>query len=48
MPFWEIKELLDRVHAPSGLGIGAETPEEITVSIMAEIIAEMRGNGLSV
>jgi xanthine dehydrogenase accessory factor len=42
------KELLDRVHAPIGLGIGAETPEEIAVSIMAEIIAEMRGNGLSV
>lgn len=31
-------ELLDAVHAPIGLSIGAETPEEIAVSIMAEII----------
>lgn len=31
-------EQLSRVHAPIGLPIGAETPEEIAVSIMAEII----------
>jgi xanthine/CO dehydrogenase XdhC/CoxF family maturation factor/MOSC domain-containing protein YiiM len=31
-------ELLDSVHAPIGLSIGAETPEEIAVSIMAELI----------
>lgn len=33
---------LERVHAPIGLAIGAETPAEIAVSIMAEIIAVRR------
>ena len=32
------QEQLERVHAPIGLAIGAETPEEIAVAIMAEII----------
>lgn len=32
------KEALEEVYAPVGLPIGAETPEEIGVSVMAEII----------
>lgn len=32
------REALDWVHTPIGLKIGAETPEEIAVSVMAEII----------
>ncbi len=36
-------EAIRRVHAPIGLDIAAETPEEIAVSIMAEIIAVRRG-----
>ncbi len=35
-------ELLDRVHAPLGLDLGAETPEEIALAIMAEMIRERR------
>jgi xanthine dehydrogenase accessory factor len=31
-------EKLEHVHSPIGLGIGAETPEEIAVSILAEIL----------
>jgi xanthine dehydrogenase accessory factor len=33
---------LDDVHAPLGVAIGGETPEEIAVSIIAEIIRERR------
>jgi len=32
------KNRLDRVHSPIGIDIGGETPEEIAVSIVAELI----------
>jgi len=32
------KKLLDRVHAPIGLDITSDSPEEIAISILAEII----------
>jgi xanthine dehydrogenase accessory factor len=36
------QELLNKVHAPIGIDIGAQTPEEIAVSIIAEIIQARR------
>ena len=36
------KKLLDRVHAPIGVEIHAQTPEEIAVSILAEIVKVRR------
>jgi xanthine dehydrogenase accessory factor len=36
-------ECLDRVHSPIGLPIGAVTPAEIAISILAELIAVRRG-----
>jgi xanthine dehydrogenase accessory factor len=40
------KETLNRVYAPIGLDINSETPEEIAVSIVAELI-KVRGESIS-
>ena len=37
------EEVIARVHAPIGLDIATETPEEIALSIMAEIVKVRRG-----
>jgi xanthine dehydrogenase accessory factor len=40
------REALDAIHTPIGIDIGAETPAEIAVSILAEIImVQRRGSG---
>jgi xanthine dehydrogenase accessory factor len=36
-------ELIERIHAPIGLDIGAETPDEIALAILAEMIAAKNG-----
>jgi len=39
------EEQLSRIHAPIGLNLGAQRPEEIAVSIIAEIVAASHGVG---
>ena len=36
-------DVIDAIHSPIGLPIGAETPEEIAVSVAAELIAHRSG-----
>ena len=33
---------LDRIHSPAGLAIGARTPEEIALSVLAQIVEQRR------
>jgi len=37
------EELIERIHAPIGLDIGARTPQEIALATMAEIVAVRNG-----
>ncbi len=39
-------DALERIHVPIGLDLGAETVEEIAVSIMGEVIGIRRGTGV--
>jgi xanthine dehydrogenase accessory factor len=36
------RDRLDQIHAPVGLSIGADTPEEIAISVVAELVAVRR------
>ena len=38
------EEAFERVHCPIGISIGAETPEEIAISIIAELVAHKAKN----
>lgn len=37
------ESLVDRIHSPIGLDINAQTPEEIALAVMGEVVAARRG-----
>jgi xanthine dehydrogenase accessory factor len=40
---WDVRDDdIARIHAPVGIAIGADTPEEIAISVVAELIAVRR------
>jgi xanthine/CO dehydrogenase XdhC/CoxF family maturation factor len=41
----ERPEAIDRLHAPAGLDIGAEGPDEVAHAVIAEILAVTRSRG---
>ncbi len=38
------QDIISRIHAPIGLDIGADSPEEIALAILAEIVASRHGS----
>ncbi len=38
---------LGRIHAPIGLAIGAQSPAEIAVAVLAQVIEALRGRGVA-
>jgi xanthine dehydrogenase accessory factor len=40
-------DMIGRIHSPIGLDIGASSPAEIAVAVLAEIIAAFRSRGLA-
>ena len=39
------EEFIERIYAPIGLDIGAESPQEIGLAIVAEVVCALRGGG---
>ena len=37
------EEFIERIYAPIGLDIGAESPQEIGLAIVAEVVCALRG-----